>query len=30
VPSLTMIGYAVVYLLIALTIAIYHFHSRDL
>jgi len=30
VPSLTMIGYAVVYLLIALTIAIYHFHQRDL
>jgi ABC-type transport system involved in multi-copper enzyme maturation permease subunit len=30
VPSLTMIGYAVVYLLIALAIAIYHFHQRDL
>jgi hypothetical protein len=30
VPSYTMIGYAVVYLVIALSIAIYHFHQRDL
>jgi Cu-processing system permease protein len=30
VPSNTMIGYAVVYLLVALGIALFHFHSRDL
>jgi Cu-processing system permease protein len=30
VPSLTMIGYAGVYLLVALGIAVYHFHQRDL
>jgi Cu-processing system permease protein len=30
VPSLAMIGYASVYLLIALAIAIYHFEQRDL
>lgn len=29
-PSLTMIVYAVAYLLVALSIAIYHFHERDL
>lgn len=30
VPSVVMIGYAGVYLLIALGVAIYHFHVRDL
>ncbi len=30
IPSLTMMGYACVYLLIALTIAAYHFRERDL
>jgi ABC-2 type transport system permease protein len=30
VPSVTMIGYAGVYLLVALAIAIYHFYQRDL
>jgi Cu-processing system permease protein len=30
VPSGVMIGYAGVYLLIALAVAIYHFHARDL
>ena len=30
VPSTTMIGYACVYLLIAMAIAVYHFHERDL
>ena len=30
VPSLTMIAYAAVYLLVALAIALYHFHQRDL
>jgi hypothetical protein len=30
IPSWTMIGYAGVYLLVALTIAIVHFHQRDL
>ena len=30
VPSVAMIGYACVYLLVALVIAIYHFHQRDL
>ena len=30
IPSLTMIVYAAVYLLIALGIALYHFHERDL
>jgi Cu-processing system permease protein len=30
VPSLTMIGYASVYAMIALAIALYHFHERDL
>jgi len=29
-PSRTMIGYAVAYLLVALSIALYHFHKRDL
>jgi Cu-processing system permease protein len=30
VPSVAMIGYTCVYLLVALAIAIYHFHQRDL
>jgi Cu-processing system permease protein len=30
IPSGTMIGYAVFYLLVALAIALYHFHVRDL
>lgn len=30
VPSVAMIGYTGVYLLVALAIAIYHFHQRDL
>jgi Cu-processing system permease protein len=30
VPSLTMIGYAGFYLLLALAIAVWHFHQRDL
>ncbi|HWX38341.1 MAG TPA: ABC transporter permease subunit [Candidatus Sulfotelmatobacter sp.] len=30
IPSVAMIGYAVVYLLIALAIAVYHFGERDL
>jgi hypothetical protein len=30
VPSTAMIGYACVYLLVALVIAIYHFGQRDL
>lgn len=30
VPSVAMIGYTSIYLLIALAIAIYHFHERDL
>lgn len=30
VPSVAMIGYTSVYLLVALAIAIYHFHERDL
>jgi Cu-processing system permease protein len=30
VPSVAMIGYACVYLLAALAVAIYHFHQRDL
>lgn len=30
IPSWAMIGYAGVYLLAALTIAVYHFHQRDL
>ena len=30
IPSPTMIAYAGFYLLVALTIAVYHFHSRDL
>ncbi len=30
IPSVAMIGYATVYLLIALAIAVYHFHERDL
>jgi hypothetical protein len=30
VPSLAMIGYAGVYLPIAFSLAIYHFHQRDL
>jgi Cu-processing system permease protein len=30
VPSLAMIGYAAVYLLIALSVAVYHFERRDL
>ena len=29
-PSLAMIGYAGVYLLVALALAVYHFHQRDL
>ncbi len=30
VPSVTMIGYAVFYLFVALAIALYHFRERDL
>jgi Cu-processing system permease protein len=30
VPSIAMIGYSCVYLLVALVIAIYHFDQRDL
>jgi hypothetical protein len=30
IPSWTMIGYAGIYLLVTLTIAIGHFHQRDL
>lgn len=30
IPSLTMIGYAAFYGLVALAIALYHFHARDL
>jgi Cu-processing system permease protein len=30
IPSPAMIGYAAVYLLVALAVAIYHFHQRDL
>lgn len=30
IPSPTMIGFAGLYLLVALAIAVYHFHSRDL
>jgi hypothetical protein len=30
IPSISMIVYATVYLLIALAIAVYHFHERDL
>ncbi|HEV2206097.1 MAG TPA: hypothetical protein VGR36_06130 [Candidatus Acidoferrales bacterium] len=30
IPIVTMIGYAEFYLLIALVIAVYHFHVRDL
>lgn len=30
IPSPTMIGYAGFYLLVALAIAVYHFHHRDL
>ena len=30
IPSVAMIVYATVYLLIALSIAVYHFHERDL
>jgi hypothetical protein len=30
IPSIAMIAYATVYLLIALAIAVYHFHERDL
>jgi hypothetical protein len=30
IPSVAMIGYAFVYLLIALGIAVYHFGERDL
>jgi hypothetical protein len=30
IPSIAMIGYASVYLLIALAIAVYHFGERDL
>jgi hypothetical protein len=30
IPSIAMIGYAILYLLIALSIAVYHFGERDL
>ncbi len=30
IPSATMIGYAVCYLLVALGVAVWHFHARDL
>jgi Cu-processing system permease protein len=30
IPSVTMIGYAEFYLIVALAIAVYHFHARDL
>lgn len=30
IPSATMIGYAIIYLLVVLAIAMYHFHERDL
>ena len=29
-PSAAMVGYAIAYLLVALAVALYHFHRRDL